>query len=201
MTDQRVGRLLPASLHQAIAEELPDRLEYYEHWLRSETLRDGAVGLPAIRAVLGFLRTEPAGGYGQVMARAGMLAAEWHLAVVPAYRRRMIGWMPARLRRRSAMRLARALTPLISANARASSSVRGSEARFEVVSSVFCDVRDRSPAPLCGFYLAMVVGTLAQFGLAAHGVVERCHAVEAGQTCRLRIQLDGARSGRQARAA
>ena len=33
MTEPRIGRFLVASLHQAIAELLPDRLEFYENWL------------------------------------------------------------------------------------------------------------------------------------------------------------------------
>jgi hypothetical protein len=33
MDDSGVGRLLVASLHQSIAEELPSRLEFYEAWL------------------------------------------------------------------------------------------------------------------------------------------------------------------------
>ena len=31
--DARIGRVLVASLHQAIADVLPDRLEFYENWL------------------------------------------------------------------------------------------------------------------------------------------------------------------------
>ena len=33
MSEPRIGRVLVASLHQAIAEVLPDRLEFYENWL------------------------------------------------------------------------------------------------------------------------------------------------------------------------
>ena len=59
MTEAHIGRLLAASLHQAIGELLPLRLEFYEVWLRSEGLRNGSIGAAPISAVLGFLRTEP----------------------------------------------------------------------------------------------------------------------------------------------
>jgi len=50
MTEAQVGRVLPACLHQAISEVLPDRLEYYEEWLSPDGLRDGSIGLaPASR--------------------------------------------------------------------------------------------------------------------------------------------------------
>src|SRR4026207_1139194 len=39
-----IGRLLVASLHQAIADLLPTRLEFYEAWLNPTGLRDGRIG-------------------------------------------------------------------------------------------------------------------------------------------------------------
>ena len=33
MSESRIGRVLVASLHQAIADLLPTRLEFYENWL------------------------------------------------------------------------------------------------------------------------------------------------------------------------
>ena len=58
MTEGHLGRLLPACLHQAIADVLPQRLEFYEEWLDPVGLRDGSIGLAPISAVIGFLRTE-----------------------------------------------------------------------------------------------------------------------------------------------
>ena len=45
MNDAVVGRLLVASLHQAIADLLPTRLEFYEAWLNPGGLREGRIGL------------------------------------------------------------------------------------------------------------------------------------------------------------
>lgn len=201
MTDLRVGRLLPACLHQAIGEELPDRLEFYEHWLRSETLRDGAVGLAGIRAVLGFLRTEPAGAWGRVMARAGTLAAEWHFGDASGFRRTMAGWMPMGLRARSALKAARALMATTAAQTRATTRIRGASASVDVQASVFCHTRDRQTQPLCDFYLALVIATLRRFDLAASGTIESCHAMGADGGCRLALTLEGAIRAPQAEAA
>src|SRR5438132_8220388 len=38
MRDARVGRVLVASLHQAIADIIPTRLTFYENWLNSRIL-------------------------------------------------------------------------------------------------------------------------------------------------------------------
>ena len=69
MSEPRIGRLLVASLHQAIADVLPSRLEFYENWLSVSGLREGTMGLAPLFAVLSFLRTEGA-GYDQITARA-----------------------------------------------------------------------------------------------------------------------------------
>src|SRR5580692_1067588 len=72
MIDARVGRLLAASLHQAIADELPQRLEFYEGWLRGQAMRDGTIGLAPITGVLGFLRTE-----GDAYHRSSAVPVVW----------------------------------------------------------------------------------------------------------------------------
>ena len=58
MSEPRIGRVLVASLHQAIADLLPTRLEFYENWLNVNGLREGTIGLAPLSAVLSFLRTE-----------------------------------------------------------------------------------------------------------------------------------------------
>ena len=58
MRESGVGRVLVASLHQAIGDILPTRLAFYENWLNAEGLRDGTIGLAPLYAVLSFLRQE-----------------------------------------------------------------------------------------------------------------------------------------------
>ena len=89
MRDAGIGRVLVAALHQGIADELPDRLEFYENWLNAEGLRNGTIGLAPLAAVLGFLRTEGA-AYDSVTRRAGEYAAEWIVEELPPGYRRLI---------------------------------------------------------------------------------------------------------------
>src|SRR5512132_3718759 len=108
MSEPRIGRVLVASLHQAIADLLPTRLEFYENWLNVSGLREGTIGLAPLSAVLSFLRTEGE-VYQLITARAGELAAEWTVASMPALERRVIRLMPAAFRARAALRVGRRL--------------------------------------------------------------------------------------------
>ena len=74
--DARIGRVLVASLHQAIADVLPDRLEFYENWLTVPGLREGTIGL----APLSDARTFHISRFpheGQVEARHGGRRSSW----------------------------------------------------------------------------------------------------------------------------
>src|SRR5262245_49458276 len=87
MSEARIGRVLVASLHQAIADLLPTRLEFYENWLNVAGLREGTIGLAPLTAVLSFLRTEGE-AYNLITARAGEYAAAWTFDNVSAFERR-----------------------------------------------------------------------------------------------------------------
>jgi hypothetical protein len=193
MIEARVGRLLGASLHQAIADELPQRLDFYEHWLEGQRLRDGSVGLAPLTAVLGFLRTEGE-AYAVVTARAGKLAAEWTVASMSPFERRVIQSLPRALRTRAAMRVASRLVRDIYSRTRATSRVGRGSVTVEIAGSVFCAVREPQRQPLCGFYAAVVVETLSALGVPATGHAERCRAVE-GAKCSMAIQLSGVATG------
>jgi hypothetical protein len=175
MTEARIGRLVAACLHQAIADELPQRLDFYDHWLKSETLRDRAIGQAPLAAVIGFLRTEGA-DHDRVMARAGTLAAEWTVASMSPFRRRVIGWLPRALRARSAMRIVRGLVRDACSTSRAATRVRGRSATLEVTDSLFCASREASSAPLCAFYLAAATGVLRAIGFPSQGRLDGCRA-------------------------
>ena len=100
MSEPRIGRVLVASLHQAIADVLPNRLEFYENWLSVSGLREGTIGLAPLFAVLSFLRTEGA-AYEQITVRAGEYAAEWTVNSLAPLERRFIRALPAALRTRA----------------------------------------------------------------------------------------------------
>src|SRR4029453_9145812 len=110
MSEPRIGRLVVASLHQAIAEALPLRLEFYENWLKPlGLLREGRhIGVASFAAALSFLRREePASLYDDVTRRAGDLAAQWTFDSLPWARRRWLAILPGRMRARAALRMAR----------------------------------------------------------------------------------------------
>ena len=104
--DARIGRVLVASLHQAIADVLPDRLEFYENWLTVPGLREGTIGLAPLSAVLSFLRLEGE-AYNKTMARAGEYAADWTVSSMSTLEKRVISALPTVLRTRGAFRTGR----------------------------------------------------------------------------------------------
>jgi hypothetical protein len=188
MTDVRVGRLLAASLHQAIGDLLPQRLDFYEEWLRSEGLRDGSIGMAPISAVLGFLRTEEV--YDDVVLRAGRLAAEWTMASMSPIQRRALALLPRALRVRAALRLSARIVESVCSSSRASTRVGRAELSMDVESSIFCHVREARKMPLCGFYAAAASELFARCGVNVRARVERCLAVD-GSGCVIRIELLG----------
>ena len=111
MSEPRIGRVLVASLHQAIADVLPSRLEFYENWLSNAGLREGTIGLAPLSAVLSFLRTEGE-AYGPITARAGEYAADWTVNSLSAIERRVIRALPPALRVRAALQNRAVADPL-----------------------------------------------------------------------------------------
>jgi hypothetical protein len=192
MTEARVGRLLPACLHQAILDVLPQRIDYYEEWLRPDGLRDGTIGLAPITAVVGFLRTEGE-SYGRVMSRAGALAADWTVDSLPPYQTRVAQALPRWLRARAAGRIAKRIVGDILSTSAASVRVRRRQVRFDVKESAFCGVRERQALPLCAFYSAVAAQTLDRFGLRSRARIQECRAVS-GASCVILLDLAAASS-------
>jgi hypothetical protein len=193
MSDARIGRVLVASLHQAIADLLPTRLEFYENWLNSAGLREGSIGLAPLSAVLSFLRTEGE-AYQLITARAGEYAAEWTIAARPALQRRLYRALPAPLRARAALRIARGLVRDTYPGSRALIKMRRGTAAVDLRGSLFCEVRETTVLPLCGFYASAIARTLHAFDLRADARVSRCRA-SGGKGCLLSVVV---RRGRAA---
>ena len=199
MSEPRVGRFLVASLHQAIAELLPDRLEFYENWLSVSGLREGTIGLAPLLAVLSFLRGERQ-VYSGVVARAGEYAAEWTVNNLPVLERRILRSLPLRLRARAALRTARGLVRATYPGSRAIVKVRKDKASVDLRGSLFCEVREASVQPLCGFYAAAITRVLALFAVPGEAHVDACRAAGGGQGCLMSIVVRPAPS-REAAAA
>lgn len=191
MSEPRIGRVLVASLHQAIADQLPNRLEFYENWLNVSGLRDGTIGLAPLFAVLSFLRTE-GDGYSAVTTRAGEYAADWTVNNLAPLERRVMRALPVALRTRAALRTARALVRDTYPGSRAVVRMRRGAASIDLRGSLFCEVRETSGFPLCGYYAAAFSRVLQLFAIRADASVNECRGAGGGKGCLLSLVLSGA---------
>ena len=182
MDDGSIGRLLVASLHQSIADELPIRLDFYEFWLSPEGLRDGRIGLAPLAAVLSFLRQEGGGAYPRVTARAGAYSAGWLVDALNPTQRRVALWVPRRVRVWWVLRLAhRLVRQTCGGSLVVSRGVGLGGGSVDVRGAVFCHVRDRVPEPLCQFYAAALRVLLSRFDLPMDARTVDCKAVGAAK--------------------
>ena len=200
MSEPRIGRVLVASLHQAIADVLPNRLEFYENWLSVAGLREGTIGLAPLFAVLSFLRTEGT-AYAEITARAGEFAAEWTVGDLSPLERRFIRALPASLRTRAALRTARALVRETYPGSRAIMRLKRGTASIDLRGSLFCEVRETSILPLCGFYASAIARVLQQFALRADAQVTECRAAGGRKGCLLSVVVSGITADEPAAAA
>lgn len=186
MIEAGIGRGLVAGLHQAIAELLPTRLEFYEAWISPEGMREGRVTRAPLTAVISFLRQEGE-AYDAVMARAGELAAGWWLATVNPVRRTAAGTGPLWVRGRLAMGLcADFITATVRATGVTSAWVAG-QGELTLSHSLFCEVREPAGHALCGFYTAGVAAVLA--AVRCPGTVRTASCRGTGDTsCVLRVE-------------
>jgi bacteriochlorophyll 4-vinyl reductase len=199
MSEAGIGRVLVASLHQAIADILPTRLGFYENWLNADGLREGTIGLAPLYAVLSFLRQEGA-AYGLITSRAGEYAAEWTVDSMPSMRRAMIKSAPGWLRKRLLLRVAGQLVRSSYHGSRAISRVRRGTARIDLRASIFCSVREPVQHPLCGFYAAAFTRLLTLFNLRSSAEVVACRGT-GGSSCVLTIPLSNGAAAPSAEAA
>lgn len=190
MSEPRIGRVLVASLHQAIADLLPTRLEFYENWLNVSGLREGTIGLAPLSAVLSFLRTEGE-AYDLVTARAGEYAADWTVNALGPLERRVLRALPVPFRTRAALRTARSLVRATYPGSRAIMRIKRGTASVDLRGSLFCEVREASVLPLCGFYASAIARVLHLFSLQANATVRECRARGVSRGCLLAIELNG----------
>ena len=182
-----------ASLHQAIAELLPLRIEFYESWLSAKGFRGKQMSLGGIRAVFSFLRLED-DRYDTVMRRAGELAAAWTYQDLSPIRRRWLQALPHALRARAVLGLARLLARATWNETRVSIRWRRGVGTLTVGHSLFCDVRDTAPVPLCGFYAAAVTSCARSLGVEADVHVGGCQA-QGERDCSVVVTTGAPRSG------
>ena len=194
MPDARVGRVLVASLHQAIADLMPTRLEFYENWLNVAGLREGTIGLAPLTAVLSFLRTEGS-AYGLVTGRAGEYAAAWTVENVSPLERRVMLALPAGLRARAAIRTARQMIRSTYPGSRALTRIKRGVITIDLRGSLFCEVRETSALPLCTFYASAIGTVLRLYDVTAEVRVTECRAAGRQRSCVLSVALDRRAAG------
>lgn len=173
MSEPKIGRALASGLHQAISELMPTRVEFYESWLTPGRIRKGELGRARVAAVLSFLRQEGA-DYDAVVRRAGRYTADWTVDTLPAVERAVVRRLPRPLRIRAVLRAARRLIRHLHEDGELASVVRRGTAVVELGGSLFCDVRELAPSPLCGFYAALLDRYFEFFGLSGVAVISRC---------------------------
>ena len=184
MREPRIGRLVIAALHQAIAEALPLRLEFYENWLKPlGLLKEGKhIGPAPFSAALSFLRREDVGLYDSITGRAGVLAADWRADFLRWSGRRWARILPEWWRSRAALRGMSRISRAAYPNTRVRGRVRKREARVEITRSAFCQVREPVGRPLCTFYAGVARRLMAAYGFSATVRLERCLAT-GGNVC------------------
>lgn len=166
-------------MHQAIADELPTRVDFYDHWLGGKRMRDGSVGLAPMTAVLGFLRAEGE-TYHDVMKRAGRYAADWTTDSMTGLERRIILALPRWFRLRRVLRAAARTMRDGYEPTKVKVRVRRNQAAFEVRDSLFCRVREAHTSALCDFHAALIVQLLSRFNLPSTVQIEQCTGTQGG---------------------
>ena len=186
MSESKIGRVLASSLHQAISELLPTRVEFYESWLTAGRIRKDGLGRARMAAVISFLRQEGS-QYDAVMDRAGRCVADWMVEVMPVVERTVLRRLPRPIRVRVVLRLVARMIRTVH-DGRLRALVRGSTAVVTVEGSLFCDVREPTDTPLCRFYAAVIERCLESVNVSARARSSRCRAA-GGRTCEFVIHL------------
>lgn len=189
MRDARIGRVLVGSLHQAIGDVLPARLEFYETWLKPEELRKGSIGQASFSAVLSFLRREGGVDYQDITTRAGQYAADWSFDMLGRGRRLWLGMLPLHKRARAGLKLTRTLVRDTHADCRATTSYQDGTASIEIIESPFCDVRESSASPLCWFFVAAMNGLFVRLNLESDAQLVSCRGARGGTVCRVQLSI------------
>ena len=153
--DAIVERVLLASLHQAIAEVLPARLEFYEKWLKAPELDSPELDAASFTAMLGSLRNE--GDVSDlVVSRAGQHAGARSFEKLFVLTRAYLRVLPRRMRARRAVRLVVAFLPALYPETRADMIQRGGTVFIGIDGSPFCSARGPAIHPSCDFYSSAI---------------------------------------------
>ena len=176
MSEPKIGRVLVASLHQAIHDLMPTRREFYEDWLSARRIREGELGRARVAAVISFLREEVE-GYSAVVDRAGRYAVDWSVGNLPTVERLMLRRLPRSLRVRGILRAAARLIRNLHELAQLDFTVGHGAGVVRMDGSLFCDVREPPGRPLCGFYGGLLKRYFEFFDVSCEVQISRCRGM------------------------
>ena len=91
-------------------------------------------------------------------------------------RRAVLRRCPPALRARWAMRLSRNLVADTFRGSRPKARVRRGVGILDIRASIFCEVREQAPVPLCGYYVAAVQRFFEHCGIDASVQTQQCRA-------------------------
>ena len=98
-------------------------------------------------------------------------------------------------RARAALRTSRSLVRSTYPGSRALTKVRKGTASVDLRGSLFCEVREASALPLCGFYTSAIARVLRLYELENQGRVEECRAAGGHRGCQMTFVLASRNSG------
>jgi predicted hydrocarbon binding protein len=99
--------------------------------------------------------------------------------------------LPAGLRARAALGTARALVRATYPSSRAITKITKGVVTVDIRGSLFCEVRETSVEPLCGFYASAIARVLQLFDVSAEARVNECRASGARRGCVVSVTLVG----------
>jgi hypothetical protein len=105
--------------------------------------------------------------------------------------RRVIRALPTAVRARAGLRTARGLVRATYPGSRAIVKLKRGTASIELRGSLFCEVRETSILPLCGFYASAIRRVMQWFAVSADASVSECRAAGGRKGCLLSVVVNG----------
>jgi hypothetical protein len=188
MSEARIDRLLAAALHQAIADLLPERLEFYESYLRPRGWREDAVNLGPVTAVLSFLRHEDGDIYDAVMVQAAAYSSKWWMSRQPWHVRTASRVLPVWMRLRQVGTLAKRHVETSYRGTKVRVTVRQKQLELQIRGSIFCSSREQVHEAPCRYYRAFVEALVANDAFPHRAETVACRAL-GGECCVVRLDV------------
>ena len=117
--------------------------------------------------------------YHLIAARAGEYTADWTVAELSPFRKKMILAMPPAIRKRMVVGIAQWMAQSTYGDTNVKVQWRQWRGSVDLKSSLFCEVRDRVKSPLCEFYASALRRLMSTFNLDADVVMDECRATGA----------------------